>query len=187
MNAGIYITVWLLVFGCRLLVFGCRLLVFGCLSLVFGCRYWLPAKATDNLQPITDNLQPIIYWYFIPQQSDHKFCLEDSTLPVYAHRIFYMFWYCLPDSSFLLVLNPETSSRDTWIRVLHGWLAQRGNKYGIISKLFETYEKVKIWFFAYFCSTNQFIILIAKSNYKLRSPTPIPSVFNQDFKEGPMC
>ena len=43
-----------------------------------------------------------IYWYFIPQQSDHKFCLEDSTLPVYAHRIFYMFWYCLPDSSFLL-------------------------------------------------------------------------------------
>ena len=29
-------------------------------------------------------------------------CLEDSTLPVYAHRIFYMFWYCLPDSSFLL-------------------------------------------------------------------------------------
>ena len=68
MNAGIYITVWLLVFGCRLLVFGClllvfgcRLLVFGCLSLVFGCRYWLPAKATDNQRPITDNLQPIIY------------------------------------------------------------------------------------------------------------------------------
>ena len=84
MNAGIYITVWLLVFGCRLLV--------------FGWRYWLPAKATDNQRPITDNLQPIIYWYFIPQQSDHKFCLEDSTLPVYAHRIFYMFWYCLPDS-----------------------------------------------------------------------------------------
>ena len=54
MNAGIYITVWLLVFGCRLLVFGCR-------SLVFGCRYWLPAKATDNLQPITDNLQPTTY------------------------------------------------------------------------------------------------------------------------------
>ena len=54
MNAGIYITVWLLVFGCRLLVFGCRLLV-------FGCRYWLPAKATDNLQPITDNLQPTTY------------------------------------------------------------------------------------------------------------------------------
>ena len=100
---------------------------------------------------------------------------------------FYMFWYCLPDSSFLLVLNPETSSRDTWIRVLHGWLAQRGNKYGIISKLFETYEKVKFWFFAYFCSTNQFIILIAKSNYKLRSPTPIPSVFNQDFKERLRC
>ena len=47
MNAGIYITVWLLVFGCRLLV--------------FGCRYWLPAKATDNLQPITDNLQPTTY------------------------------------------------------------------------------------------------------------------------------
>ena len=173
LQGNIYGVVWLLVFGCR--------------SLVFGCRYWLPAKATDNLQPTTDNLQPIIYWYFIPQQSDHKFCLEDSTLPVYAHRIFYMFWYCLPDSSFLLVLNPETSSRDTWIRVLHGWLAQRGNKYGIISKLFETYEKVKFWFFAYFCSTNQFIILIAKSNYKLRSPTPIPSVFNQDFKERPMC
>ena len=37
----------------------CRLLVFGCRLLVFGCRYWLPAKATDNLQPITDNLQPI--------------------------------------------------------------------------------------------------------------------------------
>ena len=47
MNAGIYITVWLLVFGCRLLV--------------FGWRYWLPAKATDNLQPITDNLQPTTY------------------------------------------------------------------------------------------------------------------------------
>ena len=61
MNAGIYITVWLLVFGCRLLVFGCRLLVFGCLSLVFGCRYWLPAKATYNLQPITDNRQPTTY------------------------------------------------------------------------------------------------------------------------------
>ena len=54
MNAGIYITVWLLVFGCRLLVFGCRLLV-------FGCRYWLPAKATDNLQPITYNRQPTTY------------------------------------------------------------------------------------------------------------------------------
>ena len=51
MNAGIYITVWLLVFGCRLLVFGCR-------SLVFGCRYWLPAKATDNLQPNTYNQTP---------------------------------------------------------------------------------------------------------------------------------
>ena len=46
---------------CRLLVFGCRLLVFGCRLLVFGCRYWLPAKATDNLQPTTDNLQPITY------------------------------------------------------------------------------------------------------------------------------
>ena len=61
MNAGIYITVWLLVFGCRLLVFGCRLLVFGCRLLVFGCRYWLPAKATDNLQPITYNRQPTTY------------------------------------------------------------------------------------------------------------------------------
>ena len=61
MNAGIYITVWLLVFGCRLLVFGCRLLVFGCRSLVFGCRYWLPAKATDNRQPTTDNRQPTSY------------------------------------------------------------------------------------------------------------------------------
>ena len=180
MNAGIYITVWLLVFGCWYLVVGRWYLVVG-----IGFQPKLPT--TYNLQPITYNLQPIIYWYFIPQQSDHKFCLEDSTLPVYAHRIFYMFWYCLPDSSFLLVLNPETSSRDTWIRVLHGWLAQRGNKYGIISKLFETYEKVKIWFFAYFCSTNQFIILIAKSNYKLRSPTPIPSVFNQDFKERLRC
>ena len=58
MNAGIYITVWLLVFGCRLLVFGC-------LSLVFGCRYWLPAKATYNLQPIIDNLQPTTYYLLI--------------------------------------------------------------------------------------------------------------------------
>ena len=32
-----------------------------CRLLVFGCRYWLPAKATDNLQPITDNLQPTTY------------------------------------------------------------------------------------------------------------------------------
>ena len=40
-------------------------------------------------------------------------CLEDSTLPVYAHRIFYMFWYCLPDSSFCYSLYPETSSRVT--------------------------------------------------------------------------
>ena len=29
------------------------------------------------------------------------------------------------------------------IREFHDWLAQRGNKYGIISKIFETYEKVK--------------------------------------------
>ena len=54
LQGNIYGVVWLLVFGCRLLVFGCRLLV-------FGCRYWLPAKATDNLQPITDNLQPTTY------------------------------------------------------------------------------------------------------------------------------
>ena len=148
-----------------ILLSGCWYLVVGIWLSVVGIWLSVLASSQSYLQPTTDNLQPIIYWYFIPQQSDHKFCLEDSTLPVYAHRIFYMFWYCLPDSSFLLVLNPETSSRDTWIRVLHGWLAQRGNKYGIISKLFETYEKVKIWFFAYFCSTNQFIILIAKSNY----------------------
>ena len=51
-----YITVWLLVFGCRLLVFGC-------LSLVFGCRYWIPAKATDNLQPNTNNQSLYIFIY----------------------------------------------------------------------------------------------------------------------------
>ena len=40
-------------------------------------------------------------------------CLEDSTLLVYAHRIFFIFWYCLPDSFFCYSLYPETSSRVT--------------------------------------------------------------------------
>ena len=53
----------LLVFGCWLLVFGCRLLVFGCRLLVFGCRYWLPAKATYNLQPNTNNQSLYIFIY----------------------------------------------------------------------------------------------------------------------------
>ena len=43
------------------LVVGIWLSVVGIWLLVFGCRYWLPAKATDNLQPITDNLQPTTY------------------------------------------------------------------------------------------------------------------------------
>ena len=50
-----------LVVGIWLSVVGIWLSVVGIWLLVFGCRYWLPSKATDNLQPITDNLQPIIY------------------------------------------------------------------------------------------------------------------------------
>ena len=51
LQGNIYGVVWLSVFGCRLLV--------------FGCRYWLPAKATDNLQPTTDNRQPTTYYLLI--------------------------------------------------------------------------------------------------------------------------
>ena len=49
LQGNIYGVVWLLVFGCRLLV--------------FGCRYWLPAKATDNLQPNTNNQTPTTNHY----------------------------------------------------------------------------------------------------------------------------
>ena len=41
----------------------CRSLVFGCRLLVFGCRYWLPAKATYNLQPNTYNQTPTTNHY----------------------------------------------------------------------------------------------------------------------------
>ena len=34
-----------------------------CRLLVFGCRYWLPAKATDNLQPNTNNQTPTTNHY----------------------------------------------------------------------------------------------------------------------------
>ena len=168
----------------------CCLVVGIWLSVLASSQSYLQ-PTTYNQTPTTKHQQPIILYFYLlifysstirPQVLSGR-----QYLAGVCSSHFYMFWYCLPDSSFLLVLNPETSSRDTWIRVLHGWLAQRGNKYGIISELFETYEKVKFWFFACFCSTNQFIIFIAKSNYKLRSPTPIPSVFNQDFKEWPMC
>ena len=52
---------YILLSGCWYLVVGIWLSVVGCRLLVFGCRYWLPAKATDNLQPITYNLQPTTY------------------------------------------------------------------------------------------------------------------------------
>ena len=63
LQGNIYGVVWLLVFGCRLLVFGCWYLVVGIWLLVFGCRYWLPAKATDNLQPNTNNQTPTTNHY----------------------------------------------------------------------------------------------------------------------------
>ena len=129
MNAGIYITVWVWVGGCRYLVVG---------------RF---------------------VWKTVPCR-----CMLIAFFICFG-TVFQTVLFCYS-------LYPETASRVTWIRVLHGWLAQRGNKYGIISKIFETYEKVKSWFFAYFCSTNQSIIKIAKSNYKLKLPTPIRSVFN---------
>ena len=52
MNAGIYITVWLLVFGCWYLVVGCWYLVVG-----IGFQPKLPT--TDNRQPTTYNLLSI--------------------------------------------------------------------------------------------------------------------------------
>ncbi len=69
MNAGIYITVWLLVFGCWYLVV-CRW------YLVVGIGFQPKLPTTKHQQPI------IIYFYlliFYSQQSDHKFCLEDNT------------------------------------------------------------------------------------------------------------
>ena len=43
-------------------------------------RYWLPAKATYNLQPNTNTTNHYIFLFiFYSQQSDHKFCLEDNT------------------------------------------------------------------------------------------------------------
>ena len=74
--------------------------------LVFGCRSFC---LEDNTERSESNLGRSLGI----KTKEGGSCLEDSTLPVYAHRIFYMFWYCLPDSSFCYSLYPETSSRVT--------------------------------------------------------------------------
>ena len=89
--------------------------VVGCWYLVVGIGFQPKLPTTYNQTPTTKHQQPIIIYFYLlifysstirPQVLSGR-----QYLAGVCSSHFYMFWYCLSDSSFLLVLNPETSSR----------------------------------------------------------------------------
>ena len=67
-----------MVFGCRLLVVGYRLSDIGCRLSVVGSFGWKPIPSVARVT--RDEVSGL--------KQRKGSCLEDSTLPVYAHRIF---------------------------------------------------------------------------------------------------
>ena len=81
-----------MVVGCRLSVVGCRLLVVGYWLLVVGCWLsvvgcWLYIVGSFGWKPIP-SVARVTRDEVSGLKRRKESCLEDSTLPVYSHRIF---------------------------------------------------------------------------------------------------
>ena len=75
----------LMVFGCRLSVIGCRLSVVGYWLSVVGV--WLLVVGSFGWKPIP-SVARVTRDEVSGLKQRRESCLEDSTLPVYSHRIF---------------------------------------------------------------------------------------------------